>query len=336
MFLSPLFLTAYFLSWGNKMIHYVFNNNKALVSNKGHIFVIHYCENCKCELVGEWIFENITEWREKKKKEQNEVREFLQSRKCPICGKEYSNKPENHFCNYYIAYLNDNVIPAKACNIANIKDTLVRYIPSKIRIHNKELLEQHNTIPTSETNVVTKNGAGIIVECFQDNNEVTVKYYDDNIESIISYLNYFRLNSYSSEVESRVEAFFEKNSENNENIRVYTDHSVVVSDPIKYLENLLSIEKSIFTISERLRTLYYLDISVEAEVKFSERISLLKSQNEIQEALVEYQNLQAKSVENEITIEDFPITYPDTPLEPQKPNEPILAKPGLLNKKRFY
>ena len=77
-----------------------------------------------------------------------------------------------------------------------------------------------------------------------------------------------------------------------------------------------------------------MDYEAEKEAVASEKILLSKDKNTLDKASKKYKALKSKKVENEITIEDFPIQYPAEPIKPRKPDAPFLAKPGFFNKKR--
>ena len=103
----------------------------------------------------------------------------------------------------------------------------------------------------------------------------------------------------------------------------------------KYLENLLVIEKNIFSITKRLKELYFLDFWMEKDAFASEKLAILDYVNASKKSLFAYETLKKKNVLNEIKIDDFKITYPKEPQKPKEPNKPVLAKPGFFNKKRI-
>lgn len=300
------------------VVRYLFNNNKPLKKGKSdHIFIVHYCEKCNCILVGEWIEKNLTA--EKKK----EITEFAQIKKCAICNSNFSSNQLHHFCNEYLGdYCSDSVL------------NKVLTIPSHKYFYFSELSLSDSKIPEKGSEIVTDNGIGIFYTVAPSNKKVNIVYHDDTIESILAYLERNLNIKRIEHAEEKIKTF-----ENKHNIVTLGDAktNIQITDKEKlkaYLKNIMDIEKNIFSISERLRDLYYLNYDAERDALASEKILLFDYNASIQKAKEELKKLKSKKVEKEINIKDFEVSYPEKPKEPKKPQEPILAKPGFFNKKR--
>lgn len=152
--------------------------------------------------------------------------------------------------------------------------------------------------------------------------------------SILSFLAYFRLNERNKKADNKLEEFTNKCVLQNQDTSTMNIVYKKSFELKQYLEQLLLIEKNIFSLSRRLRELYFLNYEVEKEAVVSEKLLLLKNKNIVQEALNDYETLKTKKVEKKIKLEDFSIEYPKEPQKPQEPKVPVLAKPGFFNKKR--
>ena len=102
----------------------------------------------------------------------------------------------------------------------------------------------------------------------------------------------------------------------------------------EYLKNIMDIEKNIFSLTERLKNLYYLNCSAGKDAIASEKKFLLDFNIAVLNAKKKCNELKSRKVEKEINIEDFSISLPEKPQKPTKPKEPVLAKPGLFNRKK--
>lgn len=90
-----------------------------------------------------------------------------------------------------------------------------------------------------------------------------------------------------------------------------------------FLKCLVDVEKNIYTVSARLKELYKHEYMDELYAKHSEKKPLIKKIAKLQAELKQKQ--------------EEPIStagWPEKPVAPKAPEEPILKKPGLFNKKR--
>ena len=281
------------------MVYYVFNNGKPLglkpitcgIIKPRTLCIVHYCQHCNTELVGEWELFIKGEWgdpRLKDDKELKKVLDFAQLEECPICGEKFEQKKEHHFIN--VAMLKrESRKPYFAYTNPSMEIVGVNYFP-------------------------------------------LCDYCEQNIESILRFLREFRSKSLNTVVENKMTAFIDKCI-----IESVSTNSIKLKEKLNikgYLEQLLIIEKNIFSISKRLRELYFLSYEAERDAIASEKIPLLNDKKNIEKAFDAYQSLQAKNVEEEINKADFRSAYPKEPKMPRKPKAPILAKPGFFNKKR--
>ena len=325
------------------MIYYVFNNNKPLIPKKDipNLIVVHYCPHCNTELVGEWSLKNHLELKNSQKKK--EVLAFTHLKNCTICGKEFDDNFEHHFCNRVIS--NDkydgfelDLVPLSSGY--SINDGIY-CVKNRSLTYYKEFRNFPTSLPASiclplghGDTVVTKIGQGV-VDFNVQNERIAVDYHDDRTSlSVLSFLEYFRTKERNQITDSKLDEFVNKCISDSQSSSIKSVPFKEKFDLKRYLEQLLLIEKNIFSISKRLRELYFLNYKTEKEALASEKLLLLKDKNSVDKALENYKALKSKKIEKTITLEDFPIQYPAEPIKPQKPNEPVLAKPGFFNKKR--
>ena len=321
------------------MDYYVFNDGKRLESDNGaHVYIIHHCQNCNTNLIGEWL-PNATQSKLKDAKKEKEFFEFAALDTCLICGEKFTNNPEHHFTNRHIRkntsgryYLEISSSLPSIINYRGIKNGL-RGVCCYTIANPSIILNSSGRSFTPGDKVITKYGPAIVSSIMNDG-RLRLENYRNDFESMLSFFKHFQVERQKQIVTDMMEKFVNKCTVNNEdfstnNISTKNDFNLK-----SYLEQLLLIEKNIFSISKRLEELYAMDYNAERDAFVSEKIMVLKYKNPIKDALNEYENLKAKDVEKDIKIKDFPITYPDEPQKPEEPAKPVLATPGFFNKKR--
>lgn len=110
-----------------------------------------------------------------------------------------------------------------------------------------------------------------------------------------------------------------------------------------YLSNLISLEKNIYSVSERLKELYQLELFADQEVVSSAYMmpyTLLKEKPTPQSLLDVYDNLIKEDITKNVLMKDIQrdcqLSVPKKPKKPcDKPEKPILETPGFFNKKKI-
>lgn len=314
------------------MVFYLFNNNKPLKKGKNdHFFIVHYCEKCNSQLVGEWKENNINSETEK------EIIEFDKIKTCPVCNSKLSSNRFHHFCNGQVLKHRDKTYSFTKSNsdyIARSAITTTRIIPDNEYIPVSKFSLRESDLPEIGSDFLTDNGVGIVSRISSNSQSVQLVYHKDTLDSISSYFER-NLNIQRTEhTEEKIKAF-----ENKYNVTKSNDFeaSIQLDDKEKlkeYLKNIVDIEKNIFSISNRLRYLYYLNYEAEKDALASEKLMLFKYNTSLKKTEKKLKQLKSKKVEKEINIKDFAVSYPEKPQKPEKPQEPILAKPRFFNKKR--
>lgn len=315
------------------MIYYAFNNNKPLPPSNAKIFVIHYCQHCNTELIGEWAQKDYSPCNPSM---QKEFLEYVALNKCPICSGKLSKGFEHHFTNCRVRFTYDHLLkfeknfepqieyegPCKGM-LRVAPDGWVKQADFNVSVHELKKGDK----------VITKYGPCTFRMILCDN-DMRAEFHNNTIESILSFLTHFRLKLREQTVENKTQKLIDKYISKNENVSSTTIEIKKDFDLKRYLEQILLIEKNIFSITERLKELYYLDYFFEKEAVASEKLLFLKNKNNVDKALENYKALKSRKIDKEITIDDFSIDYPEEPKKPKKPKAPVLAKPGFFNKKR--
>ncbi len=324
------------------MDYYVFNDGKRLESDNGaHVYVIHHCQNCNTNLIGEWLLkDSALASKLKDSKKEKEFFEFASLDTCLICGEKFTKNPEHHFTNRHIdrnpssgryCLVNSRFLPCKI-NYRGINNGL-RGVCNNTIANSSIILNGSGRSFTPGDKVITEYGPAIVSSIMNDG-KLYLENYRDDFESMLSFFKYFQVERQKQIVTDMMEKFVNKCTVNNEDFSTNKINAKNDFNLKSYLEQLLLIEKNIFSISKRLEELYAMDYSAERDALVSEKIMVLKYKNPIKDALKEYEDLKTKNVEKDITIKDFPITYPDEPQKPKEPTNPVLATPGFFNKKR--
>lgn len=319
------------------MIYYALNDNKPLLcKDKTKIVqVIHYCPNCETLICGEWDTHKIDATEEKDKGKvwghfEYSIGNFANMKNCPVCEGKFHNNINHHFIyNESRKVLSTHI---RRC-ILEFEDLCYRYVfedsLKELGIHDK-----YNELQEGKK-ILTDFGPATVVQ--KPGYQIGIKYdcvCKDTVKSISSFLNNYYSKERNQRVEKKIKTFIYNCTADDKDTTISTFQK---NDDFKlkeYLEQLVLIEKNIFSLTQRLRKLYYLNATAEKDAQTSEKLMVLSNVNSVKDALNSYETLKRKNVENEIKITDFTIKYPKEPKKPKKPEEPVLAQPGFFNKKR--
>lgn len=108
------------------------------------------------------------------------------------------------------------------------------------------------------------------------------------------------------------------------------------ADQLKaFLEKLVNVEKSIYSVSERLKWLYIAFQTNARKASASKHFALMEKRKPIDCLSDELKKLQSTDPTKHIKRPTSIVIYPAKPISPTPPREPVLATPGLFNKKRI-
>ena len=341
------------------------------------VMVIRYCEHCNSDISGEWEYDcrKVIVYREQKlsngkplspveyfpeetyiesgnepsldmiKNENKEKfekakREILdisplinkyheeynnlkQCVKCPICGSELTKNKNT----YIEVGTNDS---SGYSSITILKDT------------------QPNSNMTQE--FLDKFRNGDIDEKFEYKGRLYTKiaphilasYKTNSFESVLEYFQSYRVLMNEKRAETEFNSFINKCESQKEII--INNPDAVKNDQSKLkdlLKNIVQTEANIYSVSNRLKSLYNLRKESMAEASTSIKMLLFNKKNELQMLECEYDNLFNTKVEEKKQGIDLQKEYiqapvkPDEPVFPVCPKEPQLKKANIFNKKRI-
>lgn len=107
------------------------------------------------------------------------------------------------------------------------------------------------------------------------------------------------------------------------------------NDLKKYVKNVLSVEKLVLELAERLRSVYQEYYIAEREALSAEKIRIFEGSQKRNTLQKEYENALNSEFIPTISLEDVSIKLPDHPIEPTAPAKPIFKEAGLFNKKKI-
>ena len=101
-----------------------------------------------------------------------------------------------------------------------------------------------------------------------------------------------------------------------------------------FLKHLITMEKNIYSVSERLKELYRCEYEYEVCATESTYDLLAEKKKIVADTYEAWTTKQAENPEKGVHVPKYAGTYPSKPVEPKAPNAPTQKKPGLFNKKR--
>ncbi|MBO4979127.1 MAG: hypothetical protein J6D16_01825 [Clostridia bacterium] len=328
------------------MIYYVFNNNKPLKEvGDNRILIVHHCDKCNLDFVGEW---DSAAFMDKDLEMSKEITQFANKKKCLVCNAKFSEMPEHHCINYgrkdresiLLCHRLAKGYPSsrpgedrKDILLGNlVLDGSFHVLPSDQYCLESDLLNYNAVIPSSGEEVLTEMGIGIMSgDSFirKDGKMWQIFFHDTTPESFVAALGKILQKNRREQAQKQLTELENKYSfDRSQDIEKKSQ--IEDKEKLKeYLGNLLLIEKNIFSLSRRLEELYFWEIVFKKDAFGSEKVPLFYTKQKLQRALEQQKRLKAKKVE------DIEIKYPKKPTKPEKPTEPILAKPGIFNKKRI-
>ncbi len=140
---------------------------------------------------------------------------------------------------------------------------------------------------------------------------------------------------------SNIESFITEKTEKNLDESMFDN----INSLCEYLTNILKLEEMAYSISTRI-----LDMCSNLDVKVKERDKKRKANFtaqtkarrtkianawlEVYNTRIAYQNAYEQAENIAFSIDEIPIILPEKPEAPVKPDDPIIKRPGLFNKKK--
>ncbi len=113
-------------------------------------------------------------------------------------------------------------------------------------------------------------------------------------------------------------------------------YAIKETDQLKqFLSNIVYVEKNIYTVSERLKYLYRQENINEENAKDSLLAHRMEKKSKVDSLYANLTEAKARDIAKEVKTPQYKGKLPTKPIKPVAPSAPVLAKPGLFNKKRI-
>lgn len=184
--------------------------------------------------------------------------------------------------------------------------------------------------------VIEKHGQQIWLD---DKVVSTFKMHGRDADRIVEYMQQFNEQHFRSKASEKCKDFQKSVnivSAPRTTIADFTDKNTLKN----YIQNILALENSIFSVTTRLHELYGAEIIRRNQALDSQHVFIQRAYADtVAEKEKRYKKLKATDPSTKILLKNFSIKFPPKPLVPvkptmAKPSLPILQKPGLFNKKK--
>lgn len=310
-----------------------------------HYYIMRFCTQCytrswgiwhTCENEYQYFFSRFEETH-KNAKLVAERDDVCAMNKCPICG---GGLKSEHL--YLFGYFHETLYgDSKRYYLSKIGATLIessgQYPVAEIEKLNPSWRSAKGVDPET---IVGPDGIGIgfrEYDTWENKKYVNIQYYHcdhpDDFKSICAFINRNMRPIVTKKGEERLTRLISK-CENIESTDVR--YNVKDVEQLKaYLGSLVEIEKNIYAISERLKSLYSEEYVSGKELFSASEFSLKKVISSAEKAERDLKKLQSENPTEGVTIKQIKVSLPNAPVAPTKPQPPILEKPGFFNKKRI-
>lgn len=317
-----------------------------------NVSLFHYCPNCNVALVGEWTYYDLSigydadipqlekELKGKKSistdslqslyiwkrylKEYRRWRSLLPISEFVLDGKIYTDKEIEGFCYEYS--IKEGKERHKLCK---------EYVPSihdKIKKCYSNISDDIRTFREEITIFKETKKCPLCGGDFCNNPEIFHSLYDDDTISMgkkIRTIEKQIVKKFADKAEHKVKKFESLDK------RRLSGQKKTINDVEmlkEYLHHIISLEKTLFSVSKRLNVLYSELPIVYSDAFVQGRLPLLSSNNELLKLQKRRIELEAKKVEE--TIKKEMVELIPLPLKPEEPQKPTLLTPGFFNKKK--
>lgn len=167
-----------------------------------------------------------------------------------------------------------------------------------------------------------------------------LREHDGTLKSVLSFFKSYRdddfINKANQKFEELIDCFeMTEVSEKVQSKKIKTDFETLK----EFISNAVKVESNFFSVSEHLKNLYCSQEEMKLDAFASVKILQLKEKSEVDILQHEYDTLINSSSKMVVSSNDVPLTYPVSPIKPnkgnypRKPLEPTLKKGNIFNKK---
>lgn len=274
------------------------------------------------------------------KKYREEYDRFAEMKKCPLCGRYFSDNFK-----YHLGTLHQRM-DRTGFYSGRYHRYLYDFVPREEIYCKKEPWKMYFFSPAENNLYMGKAYTGInsdSADKYVNCHEWTSRYPYDNssVDALLNFFKSLRFSECEEYVQNKHNCYVKKCDISIPAKRIGNDSKNV--DFKKYLSNLISLEKNIYSVSERLKELYQLEFFADQEAVSSAYMmsyTLLKEKPTPQSLLDVYNNLIEEDITKNVRMKDIQLDYhlsePKKPKKPcDKPEKPVLETPGFFNKKKI-
>lgn len=116
--------------------------------------------------------------------------------------------------------------------------------------------------------------------------------------------------------------------------KVFNKDSFDIECLKNYLNHICQLESNIFSITDRLKTLYPMYYPGQKDSMASQLVQASEIRDKLKRGRDSYNQLESTSPESTIPVEAYAVSYPQPPVPPQMPAQPQLKAVGMFNKKK--
>ncbi len=272
------------------------------------------------------------------KKYREEYDRFAEMKKCPLCGSNFSDNFKYHLGTFYQSDDEDysgqhEKNGGYSYNIYN-EEIVYKNGPWKMYFFSTE--EENLCKGIAYTGIDYSRDLGDLYENSHTWTS-TCPYDNSSVDALLNFFKSLRLSECEEYVQNKQNNYVKKCDISVLAKRIGNDSKNV--DLKIYLSNLISLEKNIYSVSERLKELYQLEFFADQEA-VSSAYMMLKEKPTPQSLLDVYNTLIKEDITKNIRLEDIQLdcqlSVPKKPKKPcDKPEKPVLETPGFFNKKKI-
>ena len=256
---------------------------------------------------------------------RKEMGDFFSMDTCPICNKNLERHPNRHIYFTGPIYLYENLQYLYPENMFE-EHTSGKWFKTS------DIPEDICELPKGETFVYNNR---LAIKDGISSNRCHIQYYNkSSLDSMLRYFNYFLKDKFNEPATQKIKEITEKF--NVIPVRKALDKNSFDTEGLRnYLNHICQLEGNIFSVTERLKTLYVAHFESKKDALASQILFSMALKNklaEVKEVYTETKRIEPKDI---VIIDDFMFDYPEKPIVPTMPSQPTLKTAGLFNKKKI-